>query len=248
MTSREQVEIYNITTRSLRELLIPEAIWVSEVEEIESYHNLVVRCQPINDPDPYEVYYMVPYPFKEPFYVSLLRAKHPDAQYHDLLELDSITEKEYSIWATGISNRITNFRRWALPDTVVSFLDGDPNIGLFVHATTGEVVPFEYDKLETVLVSKMQLQDKLELIKQSIRKNPKDLELQSAARCTAPMRYMYDMWYHLVYHDGKGDIFREKNDCKCVTAHAPMRLSDVEQTTEYIDSMIQEHAKCIILP
>ena len=252
MTAQDKAfMVHNIVTKSLRECLVPFDEWMQQVNMLEATPAFCIQPFMFSDEDDGQLpdLMMVPYPYKVPVFVEILKAKNPDKQTFSRDEVYNLKQDEIALLIQHITARISPFLQYSLQDWVISEIDENYDYGAIVHSSGGRVIPFEYPLLKSVEIgcSPMALPVACSLI------SKKDNDEASNIQYTNTLAHMikcpmYDLWYTMKYTDEEGDRFNYDDSTIYITEHMKFTLDDIEGIKDYIYNMEKIHAKCMIIP
>lgn len=186
-------------------------------------------------------------------HVEILSVSYPysDPAMPEYINKDpnTISEHELGLWRDALNSRLYPLVYNSRSKAYIEEFDHDDKLGAFLHAYTGEIEPFEYNKLSSIqtIISPEKLPHFMHIIK---RKNRK----LSTVEWYAMLSDLYDSdEYRLIYQFNynndypNGDIFNNNHE---YTMFTPSSLTWNQNAawSEYIRSMIELKAKVIMVP
>ena len=239
-------------TQSLRENLIPMSRWFQSVNDVEAKGPVqLVHILDNHSLNSLAFTYTVPYPYKTPVYAEMIRQKYKDQNQIDLNKVNEFTENDYNAWFQYLNARIVPFIERKVHDDFISYIDSNYDLGVILHRTQGIIFPFSYADVEAFQIYSVPVAFTFMILKYANKISEIAPNQQEYLRILSTLyanRDKYDMWYAPQYRTEHGDEFFDPGAMNCITSVMSYNAQDTSDITNYILTMFNRHAKCLIIP
>ncbi|MCM1230078.1 MAG: hypothetical protein NC489_08095 [Ruminococcus flavefaciens] len=234
---------YNAQTLSLRESLIPMAKFMETVKKLEEVpgERLFLQC-PEKDDSTQEAY-VVPYPYKNSAYSTIIDIKRRNNDSSDRL-----SEDDREAWVGMIKRRVGRILQNRIHESNIYVLDDNYDVGIILNKIDGHITPFLYSELKGVDVVTLDIRAQSYILRRCAYTFNGNIEEYNALRQYFTMYPSgYSAWINLRYKTINGDYWHYDNDQIYLSLDVPYDKKDFKTIQEYIGVSILAHKKVITI-
>lgn len=228
----------NITR--LSDLLIPLPVFNHMVQYIEGLTDFsLMRKMFVSDTESHDITndtYVLPYPYMEPLY---------DARRLNEIKEENIRMKILGEWKHKVFERSSTFAENGVMQHTIDSFDNDPDQGVIVHITSGNMIFFHYSCIEDMQILNMHCR-----IPQLCALSKSLCPENFSASVEAFYKYIMDARYRHVYlfNYKKRDSFNPSGQAILATTmdHTAMPIDISTKIASNILASVKDHKKIIL--
>ena len=245
-------EYLDLSTRSLREHLIPAPEWFDNFRKLECSGPVQILLAPEAD-EKLSEYWLAPYPFACPIYARYLSEKFPNKAYVGPDELRMLSIEDYQAMVRLIETRVESFVRSMIHEEALAMLDSNHDYGVLIHGTTGRIRPFVYSDLHHIEFVNIPVAGEYNIAMCHGLLNEDDAteDRLGYIRELYDDRFELNAWMMPVFRDMAGDRFNNAINHRVswdLTEACHIKPEDYVAIMTYVEQSIDMHFKVLTIP
>ena len=239
---------YELLSKSLREHLVPVDRLFQYVQELECIGKLEMHRN-ITDSEgsPTNRIWVIPYAYKVPACVEVIRDKNPKKTTITMDDIDNMDADDIALWSKLIQMRLNPYIASSISEEALQIIDSNREYGVILHMASGEMEIFNYTDLVRVEVGTISAAILFSLVSRSNVKNELDEnQYQYIMDAMYNDRFKHDAWISIYCRDDDGNEILDT--INVISSKTRLSSKEVSSIVYCVKQLIANRAKVIMVP